>query len=53
MSFLGMEASTVQINIVCFELNVQKKTTSIECKSSTGFLNLRVTDMGRHDRYDY
>ena len=37
MSLLEME-STMQIDIVCLELNVQNKPTSIGCKSSTGFL---------------
>ena len=52
MSLLEME-STIQINIVCFELNFQNKPISIECSSSTGFLNLRATNLGRHERYDY
>ena len=51
MSLLEIE-STMQINIVCLR-NVQNKPTRIECNSHTGFLNLRATDLRRHERYDY
>ena len=43
ISLLEME-STMQINSL-FELNVQNKPTSIECNSSTGFLNLRAINL--------
>ena len=44
MPLLAME-STMQINI-----NVPNEPTSIVCNSSTGVINLRATNLVRHER---
>ena len=51
MSLLNIE-STLQINS-CFDINIQNKPACSKCNSVIGFFNLRASNLGRHDRYDY
>ena len=48
MSLLEIEST---FNL--FDLNVQNKLMSSERNSSTGFFSLRVSNLGRHERYGY